>query len=50
MWPKSNHLAAFALDLNTTYELEHTIIGLLSLANLAQDDDVLQFLPFIYEW
>jgi hypothetical protein len=35
MWSKSNHIAAFALDLNSTYEGEHTIFGLLRLANLA---------------
>jgi hypothetical protein len=38
MWPKSNHIAAFALDLKSAYEGEHTIFGLLSLANLAQDN------------
>jgi hypothetical protein len=32
MWPKSNHIAVFALDLKSTYEGEHTIIGLLRLA------------------
>jgi hypothetical protein len=46
MWPKSNHIAAFALDLKSAYEGEHRIFGLLSLANLAQND-VLQFHPFI---
>jgi hypothetical protein len=35
MWPKSNHIVAFALDLKSTYEGEHMIFGLLSLANLA---------------
>jgi hypothetical protein len=45
MWPKSNHTAAFALDLTSAYEGEHTIFGLLSLANLAQND-VLQFYLF----
>jgi hypothetical protein len=45
---KSNNIAAFALDLKSTYEGEHTIFGLLSLADLAQDD-VLQFHPFTYE-
>jgi hypothetical protein len=38
MWPKSNHITSFALDLKSTYEREHTIFGLLSLANLAQND------------
>jgi hypothetical protein len=46
MWSKSNHIVAFALDLKYTYEGEHTIFGLLSLANLAQID-VLQFRPFL---
>jgi hypothetical protein len=36
MCPKSNHIAVFALDLKSTYEGEHTISGLLSLANLTQ--------------
>jgi hypothetical protein len=45
MWPKSNNIGAFALDLKTAYEGEHTIFGLLSLANLLQND-VLQFHPF----
>jgi hypothetical protein len=45
MSSKSNHIAAFALDLNSTYEGEHTIFGLLNLANLAQND-ILQFHPF----
>jgi hypothetical protein len=43
----SNNIAAFALDLKSTYEGEHMIFGLLSLANLAQDD-VLQFHPFSF--
>jgi hypothetical protein len=38
-------MAAFALDLKTTNEGEHTIFGLLILASLAQED-VLQFHPF----
>jgi hypothetical protein len=38
MWPKSNHIAAFVLDLKSTYEGEHMIFGLLSLANFAQND------------
>jgi hypothetical protein len=42
MWPKSYNIAVFALDLKTTYEGEHTIFGLLSLANLTQND-VIQF-------
>jgi hypothetical protein len=33
MWPKSNSIAVFALDLNSTHEGEHMILGLLSLAN-----------------
>jgi hypothetical protein len=37
MWPKSNHIVAFALDLQSAYEGKHMIFGLLSLANLAQD-------------
>jgi hypothetical protein len=45
MRPKSNHIAVFALDLKSAYEGKHTIFGLLSLANLAQND-VLQFHPF----
>jgi hypothetical protein len=36
MWPKSNNIAVFALDLKSTYEGEHMIFGLLSLANLSQ--------------
>jgi hypothetical protein len=42
MWPKSNHTAVFALDLKSAYEGEHTIFGLVSLADLTQND-VLQF-------
>jgi hypothetical protein len=38
MWPKSNNIAVFALDLKSAYEAEHAIFGLLSLANLAQND------------
>jgi hypothetical protein len=38
----------FALDLMSTYEGEHTIFGLLSQANLTQND-VLQFHPFTSE-
>jgi hypothetical protein len=38
MWSKPNHIAAFALDLKSTYEGDHTIFGLLSLADLAQND------------
>jgi hypothetical protein len=37
-WPKSNNIAVFALDLKSTYEGEHMIFDLLSLANLAQND------------
>jgi hypothetical protein len=46
MLPKSNNIAVFALDLKSAYEGEHTIFGLLNLANFAQND-ALQFLPFI---
>jgi hypothetical protein len=49
MWPISNHIDAFALDLKSTYEGEQTIFGLQSLADLAQKD-VLQFYPFTYKW
>jgi hypothetical protein len=38
MWSKSNPLVVFALDLKSTYEGEHTIFGLLGLANLTQND------------
>jgi hypothetical protein len=38
-------IAAFALDLKTAYAGENIIFGLLSPANLAQND-VLQFQPF----
>jgi hypothetical protein len=44
--PKYNNVTAFALDLKSAYEGEHTIFVLLSLANLAQDD-VLQFHPLL---
>jgi hypothetical protein len=46
MWPKSNNIAAFALDLKSTYEGEHMIFGFLSLDNLAEND-VLQFHPLL---
>jgi hypothetical protein len=36
--PKFNSITVFALDVKSAYEGEHTIFGLLSLANLAQDD------------
>jgi hypothetical protein len=49
MWPKSNNIAVFSLDLKSTYEGEHTTFGLLSLANLTQNV-VLQFHPFTCEW
>jgi hypothetical protein len=49
MWSKSNNIAAFALDLKSTYEGEHTIFGLLSQADPAQND-VLQFQPFTCKW
>jgi hypothetical protein len=48
LWSKSNHIAAFALDLKSAYEGEHTIFGLLSLADLTQND-ILQFHPFTCE-
>jgi hypothetical protein len=35
MWPKSNNITAFVLDLKTTYEGEYTIFGFLSLVNFA---------------
>jgi hypothetical protein len=38
MWSKSNHIAAFALDLKSAYEEEHMIFGLLSLADLTQNE------------
>jgi hypothetical protein len=49
MWCKSNHIAAFALDLKSTYEGEHMIFGPQSLATIAQND-VLQFNPFTFKW
>jgi hypothetical protein len=49
VWPMSNNITAFVLGLKSPYEVEHTIFGLLSLANLNQDD-VLQFHPFTCEW
>jgi hypothetical protein len=45
MWYKFNNITVFGLDLKTAYEGEHMIFGLLSLANLIQND-VLQFHPF----
>jgi hypothetical protein len=39
---KPKNIAVFAQDLKSAYEGEHTIFGLLSLANLTQND-VLQF-------
>jgi hypothetical protein len=38
MWYQSNHISAFALDLKSAYEGEHSIFGLLSLADLTQND------------
>jgi hypothetical protein len=38
MWPKPNNTAVFSLDLKSAYEGEYTTFGLLSLANLAQND------------
>jgi hypothetical protein len=49
MWSKSNLIATLALDLMSTYEGEHTIFVLLSLADLAQND-VLLFHPFTCKW
>jgi hypothetical protein len=36
MWSKSNHIAAFALDLKSKYEGEHVIFGLLRQAELVR--------------
>jgi hypothetical protein len=47
-WLKSDNIGVFALDLKSAYEGEHTILGLMSLANLAQND-VLQFHLFTWE-
>jgi hypothetical protein len=49
IYSKSNPIVVFALDLMSTYEGEHMIIGLLGQANLTQND-VLQFHPFTSEW
>jgi hypothetical protein len=38
MWSQSKHIAVFALDLRSAYEGEHTIFGLLSLADFVQND------------
>jgi len=38
MWSKSNHIAAFALDLKSAYEGEHMIFSLLRLPDLTQND------------
>jgi hypothetical protein len=46
---QANRTAIFALDLKSAYEEERTTFGLLSLANLAQND-VLQFHPFTCKW
>jgi hypothetical protein len=35
VWPMSNNITAFVLGLWSTYEGEHAIFGLLSLANFA---------------
>jgi hypothetical protein len=48
MGPKSNNITAFALDLKSAFKGEHIIFGLLSLANITEDD-VLQFHPFTCE-
>jgi hypothetical protein len=43
-----SHIVVFAIDLKSAYEAEYMIIGLLSLANFAQNN-VLQFHPFTWE-
>jgi hypothetical protein len=48
MRPKSNHIAAFALDLKSAYEGEQMIFGLLSLANLTQFSIHLEVLKTSY--
>jgi hypothetical protein len=48
MGSKSNPIVVFTLDLMSTYEGEHTILGLLGQANLTQND-VLQCHPFTSE-
>jgi hypothetical protein len=50
LWPKSNNITVFALDLKSAYEGEHMIFGLMSLANLAQDDSTLFLYPFPFNW
>jgi hypothetical protein len=35
VWPMSNNITVFVLDQKSTYEGEHGIFGLLSLANFA---------------
>jgi hypothetical protein len=47
---KSNHIAAFALDLTSTYEGEHMIFGLLSLADLAQNDVLQLEMKLHFQW
>jgi hypothetical protein len=42
----SNNITVFVLDLKSAYEGEHMIFGLLSLANLTQND-VLQLHPLL---
>jgi hypothetical protein len=49
MWSKSNPITAFALYLKSTYEGEHMIFGILSLANLTKND-VLHFYPSTCKW
>jgi hypothetical protein len=49
MWSKFNHIAVFALGIKPAYEGEHMIFGVLSPANLTQND-VLQLYPFTWEW
>jgi hypothetical protein len=36
MWPKSNNIAVFALDLESAYEGEHMIFGLLKTLLLTE--------------
>jgi hypothetical protein len=45
MWSKSNHIAAFALDLKSAYEGEHMIFGFLRLTHLTQNDALQFHLP-----
>jgi hypothetical protein len=49
IWPKCNYIAVIALDLKSAYEGEYMIFGLLSQADLAQND-VIQFHSFTCKW